>query len=92
MTPPPWSPNPSPYFLGLLLLPPQPLEKLDWLRLSAKPYWEEVTMKPRKRGVKDTEEERAHVPKRRSWGGLQCWAGAADNPPQMCRVCDLTGE
>lgn len=49
-------------------------------------------MKPRKRGVKDTEEERAHVPKRRSWGGLQCWAGAADNPPQMCRVCDLTGE
>lgn len=38
-------------------------------------------MKPIKRGVKDTEEERAHVPNRRSWGGLQCWAGAANNPP-----------
>lgn len=54
-------------------------------------------MKPRKRWVKDTEEERARAPKRQSWGGLQClpftgWDRAADNLPQMCRVCDLTGE
>ena len=53
-------------------------------------------MKPRKGGVKDTEEERARAPKTRSWGGPSsvypsvAGPGAADNPPQMSRVCDIT--